>query len=139
MDDRGPEYQPFPNQEWRNELQARVEIPLAMRLLKVPRGGRVLELGCGRGVALPRLTQLLDPSLLVGLDSERELLRRAKDRCSTAGIPAMLVQGDVRAVPFEDGSFDVVIDFGTCYHVSGGEAAIGEVERVLTPGGVFVY
>jgi cyclopropane fatty-acyl-phospholipid synthase-like methyltransferase len=49
------EYRPFENVETRNGLQALVEIPLMLRALPLPRGGRVLEVGCGRGVALPVL------------------------------------------------------------------------------------
>ncbi len=43
------EYVPFPNMEARNGMHARVEVPLMLRALRVPRGGRVLEIGCGRG------------------------------------------------------------------------------------------
>jgi SAM-dependent methyltransferase len=53
------------------------------------------------------------------------------------------MQGDVRSLPIADESFDMVIDFGTCYHVSGGTegslAAMREIARVLAPGGLFVH
>lgn len=45
----------------------------------------------------------------------------------------------MRALPFEDGSFDVVIDFGTLFHIALAEAGIAEISRVLTPGGVLVH
>ena len=44
----------------------------------------------------------------------------------------------MRALPFADGEFDVVVDFGTVYHVRGGEQALAEIARVLRPGGLFV-
>src|SRR6476661_8621808 len=50
---------------------------------------------------------------------------------------------DVRDIPFEAARFDLVIDFGTCYHVSdtmdGRRAALREVARVLNPGRLFVH
>jgi ubiquinone/menaquinone biosynthesis C-methylase UbiE len=41
-------------------------------------------------------------------------------------------------MPFADGEFDVVVDFGTAYHVAGSDRALAEIERVLRPGGMFV-
>jgi SAM-dependent methyltransferase len=136
-------YARFPNVEARNELQARVEVPLLLRALRLPRGGRVLEVGCGRGVALPVLAERLVPFALLGVDVDPMLLEVAAWRLRVAGITATLVEADVRALPLETASFDLVVDFGTCYHVSGGVegavAALREVARVLRPDGLFVH
>lgn len=136
-------YVTFGNVEARNDLQSRFEIPLMLRMLKPPRGGRVLEIGCGRGIALPILATLLVPSSLIGLDIDSELIAVANERMRTEGIPAQVMTGDARTLPLESGSFDLVIDFGTCYHIGGGaegaRAALREVARVLRPGGLFVH
>jgi SAM-dependent methyltransferase len=42
-------------------------------------------------------------------------------------------------MPFADGAFDVIIDFGTLYHIASSEAALDEIARVLAPAGTFVY
>ena len=42
-------------------------------------------------------------------------------------------------MPFSNAAFDSVIDFGTCYHIARPELALGEVQRVLSDGGVFAY
>jgi ubiquinone/menaquinone biosynthesis C-methylase UbiE len=133
------EYTPFPNVERRNRLQERVEVPALIRALRVPAGGRILEVGCGRGVALAPLAEHRRPSRLVGLDVDRALLAEARRRLGRRGIDAELVAGDVRAMPFPDASFDVVVDFGTCWHIAGAERALHEIERVLAPGGRFVH
>jgi SAM-dependent methyltransferase len=137
------EYASFGNVEARNDLQALLEIPTMIRALRLKRAPRILEVGCGRGIALPVLTERLNPDELVGLDVDRVLLDEAERNCARHGIRAELVHGDVRAMPFADASFDLVIDFGTCYHVSGGRAgslqAMLEISRVLTPGGAFVH
>lgn len=137
------DYLAFPNMESRNGLHARVEVPLLLRALRLPRGGRVLEIGCGRGVALPVLAERLEPFALFGVDVDAALLEVAEQRLRALRISATLVEADVRSLPLETASFDLVVDFGTCYHVSGGvegaRAALREVARVLRPGGLFVH
>jgi SAM-dependent methyltransferase len=136
-------YQPFGNVEARNGLQERIEIPLLLRALRPPRGGRVLEVGCGRGIALPVLAERLCPAALVGIDIDPSLVAIARERVHATGLAATVREGDLRDLPFDDGSFDLVIDFGTCYHVgdgiTGARAALREVARVLRPGGLFIH
>ena len=130
-------YRPFPNIERRNFLQARLEVPLFVRALRLPARVRVLEVGCGRGIALREFKHLLTPTLLVGVDVDPLFVLLAKERCASPGVAPFVMQADVRALPFADGSFEVVIDFGTCYHIDRAEKAILEITRVLVPGGVF--
>jgi ubiquinone/menaquinone biosynthesis C-methylase UbiE len=132
------EYEPFPNEEGRNSRQERIEIPALVRALGLPSGSRVLEVGCGRGVALPVLAELCQPSRLVGLDVDPALLDEAQPGLSEAGARCEQVCADVREMPFEDASFDVVIDFGTLYHIARPANGLSEIARVLRPGGVFV-
>jgi SAM-dependent methyltransferase len=42
-------------------------------------------------------------------------------------------------MPFSDSCFDVVIDFGTCFHISRPEAGLSEIARVLGEGGVLIH
>jgi SAM-dependent methyltransferase len=137
------DYVPFDNMESRNGLQERIEIPLLLYALGLPAGGRVLEVGCGRGIALPVLAERLRPTALVGVDIDPFLVECARQRIMHTRTRAEVHAADVRALPFESASFDVVIDFGTCYHVSGGPtgrlAALNEISRVLCAGGLFVH
>ena len=74
---------------------------------------------------------------------DETLLDEAAWRVQDANIAARLIHADVRALPLESRSVDLVIDFGTCYHVGGGVAgqlaALREIARVLRPGGLFVH
>ncbi|MDQ2894053.1 MAG: class I SAM-dependent methyltransferase [Actinomycetota bacterium] len=134
-----PDYHEFPNVARRNVMQEYLEVPALARLLHLPRGQRILEVGCGRGIALPAIKHLCQPEILVGLDIDDALIAQARAHIEARQTKAELVVGDVRALPFADASFDIVIDFGTCYHIDESETALCEIERVLSPGGLFVY
>ncbi len=129
----------FTTQRLRNVLHMRVEIPLLVRLLRVPPHCDVLETGCGVGLGLVALSQTCRPSSLTGVDVDGDLLRQARARFSARRLAANLVQGDVRELPFPDESFDLVIDFGTLYYVQPARQAITEITRVLRIGAVLVH
>ena len=133
------EYRPFPNDEGKNSRQAQLEIPAVVKTLGLPTDARILEVGCGRGIALPALDRLCSPRRLVGLDIDEELLVEAADNLHEHGTEAELHCGDVRRMPFGDEAFDVVIDFGTLFHIARPQLALAEIARVLAPGGLFVH
>ncbi|HEY5815640.1 MAG TPA: class I SAM-dependent methyltransferase [Solirubrobacterales bacterium] len=120
------EYQPFPNEEGRNNRQSQLEIPAMVWALGIPSDKRILEVGCGRGVALPVIDRLCSPRLLVGLDIDPKLLVEAAANLREHGTTAQLCAADVRRMPFADGAFDVIIDFGTLYHIAKPQAASAE-------------
>lgn len=99
----------------------------------------MLEVGCGRGIALPALARRCDPARLVGLDVDAALVDEARARVGTKGVRCEVVCGDVRALPFDAETFDVVVDFGTLFHIARSEDAIREIARVLVPGGLLVH
>lgn len=133
------EYEPFPNEEGRNSRQAQLEIPAMVRALRIPNGSRILEVGCGRGIALPVLDRLCSPRRLVGLDVDPELLVEAAENLREHGTAAELCAADIRRMPFADEAFDVIVDFGTLYHIARPQVASAEIARVLAPGGMFVH
>jgi len=133
------DYRPFPNDQGKNTRQAQLEVPVVVRALGLPTEVRILEIGCGRGIALPVLDRLCSPRQLAGLDIDEELLVEAADNLREHGTEAELHHGDVRQMPFADEAFDVIIDFGTLYHITRPQDALGEIARVLASGGTFVY
>ena len=127
------------SQQCRNALHGRLELGLMFSLLDIPAGKRVLQVGCGSGIALPYLSRLCRPCALTGIDNDPALLEESHDRLRVERIDAHLFEADVRDMPFPDRSFDVVIDFGLCYHVGRPEAALREIARVLDTCGALVY
>lgn len=102
-------------------------------------GARVLDLACGQGRhAVPLAAQGYD---VVGLDYQANLLEVAECRAREAGVQVPFVRGDMRALPFDDASFDAVQMIFTAFgYFSDAENAqvLAEVARVLRPGGWFV-
>ena len=110
---------------------------------------RLVDLGCGRGAVLLMAAQHLTTGRAVGVDLWRTADQsgnsaEATQRNGVAEGVADRVElrtGDLRALPFEDGSFDVVLSSFAIHNISarvGREKAISEAVRVLRPGGRLV-
>lgn len=101
----------------------------------VPRArGRVVEVGVGSGLNLPRY----DPRAVravVGVDPSRPLLARAADVLREAAVPALLVQGDALDLPVPDGWADTVVFTFTLCSIPDPGRALAEARRALGPDG----
>ncbi len=105
---------------------------------QVRRGGRVLDLAGGTGDIAALLRDRVGETgeVVVG-DINGEMLRVGRDRMTDRGVVRGLrwVQCNAQALPFPDGSFDLVtIAFGL-RNVTDKDAALREMHRVLRPGG----
>ena len=100
-------------------------------------GLSVLELGCGPGANLWYLAK--EGFKTYGLDISPTALELAQHRLTEERVTAELTLGDVAALPYPEGSFAAVIDHECLYATSHEVAAkaLGEVRRVLQPGGLF--
>lgn len=100
-------------------------------------GGRILEVGVGTGISLPKYA---DDNRLIGIDISDAMLEKARDRVRKLKlhhVEAIEVM-DAERLAFADESFDVVVAQYVVTAVPDPERALDEFVRVLKPGGEIV-
>ena len=97
--------------------------------VKLSSGMRLLDVGCGAGVAC-RLAQARGAHV-VGLDATPELIEIARDQVPDAEFHV----GDMEYLPFDSDSFDVVTVFNSVQYAANPVNALQEARRVVRPGG----
>jgi arsenite methyltransferase len=100
-------------------------------------GERVLDLGCGAGTDSLVAAQMVGPEgRVTGIDMTPEMLAKARASAAAMGVEnAEFLEGEAEALPFRDGSFDVVISNGVIDLIPDKDAVFSELYRVLVPGG----
>ena len=91
-------------------------------------------MGCGNGVFTEQLIQRCAPAEAQGIDPSEAQLAFARTRPGAAG--AVFRQGDAMALPFEDDRFDVAVMALVIHFVPDPAKGIGELTRVVRPGGL---
>lgn len=100
-----------------------------------PRSLRVLDAGCGPGVVLEEV--LARGHSGTGVDISATMVGEANRRIARfADRAAPCQQGDIEALPFESGSFDVIVSLGVLMYLTSDDNALDEISRVVKPGGV---
>jgi len=102
----------------------------------MPKSGRAIEIGCGSARLLARVGRAA-PLQLVGFDASMNALRLAAATASHFQLAIHTARGDVRALPFESGAFDLVLSGGLLEHFEDPSPVLSEMVRILRPGGVF--
>lgn len=102
----------------------------------LPRGARILDLGCGTGEATLRLAAMFPGAeVVVGIDLMPELLSVARTRPHQAGAPVRFEEGDGFALRYPDEHFDLVVCRHVTQMVPTPERMLAEAYRVLRRGG----
>ncbi len=100
-------------------------------------GREVLEIGCGRGGGAAYVARALDPRRVVAVDLSPRAVALCRERFADPRLAFQV--GDAEQLPFDDGSFDVVLNVESSHCYGHFEAFLGEVHRVLRPDGHFLY
>ncbi len=94
----------------------------------------VADLGSGEGL----LSELLAHRcrMVYAIDNSEKIVKYGKQKTREKGISNLkFILGDIEAVPLEDGSVDVALMSQSLHHANNPETALGEVNRILRPGG----
>jgi ubiquinone/menaquinone biosynthesis C-methylase UbiE len=94
--------------------------------------GRVLEVAIGTGRNLPYYPAEVS---VTGIELSPAMLAHARQRAADLGLDVDLRTGDAQALPFDDAAFDTVVCALSLCTIPDPATAIGEMRRVLVPGG----
>ena len=109
------------------------------RLLTLPENARILELGCGPGYLWKANIDRIPAGWNITLsDLSAGMLDAAWRNLVITGRAFQFKEIDAQSIPFEDETFDAVIANHMLYHVPDRPKAIGEINRILKPGGKLI-
>lgn len=97
---------------------------------------RVLDVGCGTGDYVGVAAR--HGGAYFGLDFAPGMIRAARERTADAGHPVHLAVGAGERLPYRDDAFDLVLALGYIAYFADPRPALGEIRRVLRPGGSLV-
>ena len=125
---------------WRASRLGRVtdalEEDLILKLVGASQGRRILDVGCGDGALATALARR--GAILTGVDTDPRMLAAGRERARAETVEITLVEGNAGALPFPDETFDVVLAVTVLCFAGDAERAVGEMARVLKPGGRLV-
>lgn len=100
---------------------------------------RILEVGCGSANNLWFAAR--EGFSVTGIDASASAIAYAKKRFQDEGLASDLRVGDFTQLPFEDGTFDLVVDRGalTCCGRNAALKAVAEIRRVMPGGGLCFF
>lgn len=111
------------------------ELDLMNRLLPLA-GARVIDLGCGNAAMAFRLVDERRVASVAALEVDR--IQHGKNLAAPAREGLSFVLAGADDIPFPDASFDIALMFKSLHHVPVDrlDRALGEIARVLVPGGL---
>ena len=111
-----------------------------LQQVTVPRNASILDIGCGGGRTILKLSSMAPEGKIFGLDYSDASVAVAQETNAQeiANGRVQIQHGSVAALPFPDRAFDIVTAVETHYYWPDLPANVREILRVLKPGGAFV-
>lgn len=121
------------DRRWRRYVEC--SVARTVDALELTGRERVLDVGCGTGTLLAELLKRHSEVALHGIDPSGPMLDVARRKC---GTEVVLTEGNAEALPYPDGSFDVVLSVSAFHFFADHRKAVSEIRRVLRPSGRYV-
>ena len=97
-------------------------------------GGRMLEIGCGRGAGVALVRRAFAPSRIDAIDIDPAMMRLAERRKRRGRMAEVELRvADAQALPYPDACMDAVFNFGIIHHLEDWRSGIREIARVSNP------
>jgi ubiquinone/menaquinone biosynthesis C-methylase UbiE len=100
-------------------------------------GKKVLDVGVGTGFLSTTLAKMGHD--VVGIDLSEEMIKNARKKMDARGLKVKLELGDAENLPFEDESFDAVVNRAVLWTLPNPQKALSEWKRVLKPNGTLCF
>jgi SAM-dependent methyltransferase len=98
---------------------------------------QILEIGAAQGRGLIALASLGHDAY--GIEPWKPAIDIAHQLADNVGVQIRIVEASAEIIPFNDCKFDLVLAFSVMEHVTNLDASLGEIIRVLKPGGIFWF
>ena len=100
----------------------------------LPESSRCLEIGCGKGAAIPMIKKVYGAARVDAFDIDEKMVKLARKRKS-----GLVLVADAQDIPYSDESMDAVFNFGIIHHLEDWERGVREIARVLKRAGTFFF
>lgn len=97
----------------------------------------IVEIGCGRGGGLSYITKIFLPASAIGVDLDKLAVAFSKRHYGLDNLT--FLQGNAQSLSLGDNSCDIVINVESSHRYLDMKAFLGEVNRILRPGGYFLF
>jgi ubiquinone/menaquinone biosynthesis C-methylase UbiE len=112
---------------------------LTIGILDLNPDSKVLDVGCGTGHAVLRVASLLPHGRACGIDVSRGMVKKASSKVPRERRNSVeFIEASSESIPYQDGYFDHVLCTNSFHHYPDPLKALGEMQRVLRPGGQVV-
>ena len=119
-------------------FEQRIQIRWFNKMLPLAPGAKILEIGCGRGAGAAIIAKQFKPAALQAMDLDFGMILKAqKYLLPVKHNRVSFFTADALHLPCRDECVDAVFGFGVLHHIPDWRSAVGEIARVLKPGGAY--
>ena len=111
----------------------------SIKEIKIKDNLSILDIGCGTGYSLLKISEKTNNSILSGIDISEEMLKIAKTKTeSIKKNKIILKKASAEKIPFESNFFDYIICTDALHHFINPQASFNEMSRILKKGGKII-